>query len=142
MKNYMPGFIISLIFFIILAIVDSHVYSNVMSLNVLVHLLVLHVIFYKHLVTDKKRLPYLIFIFIFIISVFFSLPKLTHAQAKEKGLDNHKINIVETSTILLVDDWNPFASDGAYFFKGYNSKSEEISIIVIPNTGEVIVKNQ
>lgn len=142
MKNYMPGSIISLIFFIILALVDSQVYSNVMSLNVLIHLLVLHVIFYKHLVTDKKRLPYLIFIFIFIISVFFSLPKLTHTQAKEKVLDNHKINIVETSTILLVDDWNPFASDGAYFFKGYNSKSEEISIIVIPNTGEVIVKNQ
>ena len=142
MKNYMPGFIISLIFFIILAIVDSQVYSNVMSLNVLVHLLVLHVIFYKHLVTDKKRLPYLIFIFIFIISVFFSLPKLTHTQAKEKVLDNHKINIVETSTIPLEDNWNPFASRRAYLFNGYNSKSEEISIMVSPNTGKVIVIDQ
>ena len=138
----MPGSIISLIFFIILALVNSQVYSNVMSLNVLFHLLVFHVIFYKLLITDKKRLPYLIFIFIFIISVFYSLPKLTLTQAKEKVQDNHKINIVETSTIPLVDDWNPFDSHSAYFFNGYNSKSEEVSIIVIPNIGEVIVKDQ
>lgn len=142
MKNYKPGVIISLIIFIILALVDSQVYSNVMSLSVLIHLLVLHVVFYKYLVTDKKRLPYLIFIFIFIASLFFSLPKLTHNQAKEKVLDNHKINIVETSTIPLEDNWNPFASDRAYFFKGYNSKSEKISIMVSPNIGKVIVMDQ
>lgn len=142
MKNYMPGLIISLFIFIILALVDWQVYSNVMSLGVLILLLVLQVVFYKHLITDKKRLPYFIFIFIFIISVCFSLPKLTHTQAKEKVLNNHKINIVESSTIPIEDNWNPFSSDRAYFFKGHNSKSEEISIMVSPNTGEVIVIDQ
>ena len=115
-----------------------------MSLSVLITLLVLQVIFYKYRITEKKCLPYFIFVFIFIVSVFFSLPELTHNQAKEKVINNYEMKIVETDTVSIQDNnsWNPFASDRAYFFKGYNSKLEEISIMVSANTGKVIVIGQ
>lgn len=95
MKNYLPGFIISLILFIILAIVNQQIYSNVMSLDLLIPLLVLQVTFYKFFIVDKKRLSYFILICIFFISVLFSLPELTHNQAKEKVINKYEMNIIK-----------------------------------------------
>lgn len=102
-------------------------------------LLVLQIIFCKHLIDDKKRLPYFIFTLIFIASVFLSLPELTHHQAKEQVLNKYEMNIVETDTVPIEDEWNPYIADRAYFFKGNNSKLEELSIIVSANTGEMFV---
>ncbi|MCK1996066.1 hypothetical protein MPH47_02280 [Psychrobacillus psychrodurans] len=145
MKNYLPGFIISLILFIILAIVNQQVYSNVMSLDLLIPLLVLQVTFYKFFIVDKKRLPYFILICIFLITVLFSLPELTHNQAKEKVINKYEMNILKTDTIPIENDniWNPFNPNRAYFFKGYSSNSnKEVSVMVIPNNGMIVVINQ
>lgn len=139
MKNYMSGSLISLITFIILALIDWQVYNHVMSFGVLMPLLVVQVAFYNHLIIHKKRITYFIFVFIFIVSTFFSLPELTHHQAKEKVQKKYEVNIVETGNVLTQDSWNPFASNRAYFFKGENSKLEEISIIVSANTGKTFV---
>ena len=71
--------------------------------------------------------------------VFFSLPGLTYNQAREKILNKHDIDIVETYTVPVEDVWNPFTPNRAYFFEGYNLRLEEISIIVDPENGEVFV---
>lgn len=140
MKKYTPGLIISLIFLILLVLVDWKVYSSVMPLTLPIVLLSLHVIVYKHLIPNKKRLRYFMFSSLLILSVYLSLPKVTHTQAKEKVLNNHSINIVEMSTVPIHRSWNPFVSTRAYFFKGYDSKSEEeISLMVSPNTGKILV---
>lgn len=145
MKNYLPGFIISLILFIILAIVNQQIYSNVMSLDLLIPLLVLQVTFYKFFIVDKKRLSYFILICIFFISVLFSLPELTHNQAKEKVINKYEMNIIKIDTVQVEYDniWNPLIPNRAYFFKGYSSSSDkEVSLMVLPNNGMVVVINQ
>lgn len=145
MKNYLPGFIISLILFIILAIVNQQVYSNVMSLDLLIPLLVLQVTFYKFFIVDKKRLSYFILICIFFISVLFSLPELTHNQAKEKVINKYEMNIIKIDTVQVEyhNIWNPLNPNRAYFFKGYSSSSDkEVSLMVLPNNGMVVVINQ
>lgn len=142
MKNYIPGFIISLIVFIILVLVNWQVYSNVMSFGVLIPLLVANVIFCKYLIIKNKRLQYLIFVIVFVVAVFLSLPELTHNQAKEKVMNNYEMNSVKTGIVPIEgnNSWNPFISDRTYFFKGYDSQlEEEISILVNANTGEVII---
>lgn len=139
MKNYILGFALSLVFLVILIVVNRQVYSNVMSSSVLFHLLVLHVIFCKNLITDKKRLQYVIFVVVFILSVYFSLPNLTYNQATEKVMDTYEMDIVETYTVPVQQEWNPFDPNRAYVFKGVNSKSEEVSIMVSASTGKVFV---
>jgi hypothetical protein len=149
LKGYMPGFIIALIIFIILDIVDSQVYHNVMSFTVIISFLVSYVVFSrhsehsKHTMSAKEQiLRYIIFVCIFLVSVYLSLPGFTYNQAKEKMLNNHDIDIVETYIVPIhSDEWNPFATKWAYWFEGYNSKQEKISIMVIPNTGKVFVKD-
>lgn len=140
LKNYIPGFIISLICFIILTIVNSQIYSNVMSLRLLVLLLVLQILFFKFLLTEKKRLTYLTFIVVFAIILFFSLPELTQKQATKKVIAMHDINIIEITTVptQAIFEWNPFVAERAYFFKG-NKTDKEISLMVNPDNGEVFI---
>lgn len=142
LKDYMPRFIIAAIILVILELVNSQVYNNVMSFTVIIPFLVSFVIIYNHTISAKKQiLRYIIFILLFLVCVYFSLPGLTFNQAKEKVLNNHDITIGETYIVpLYVDDeWDPFITRFAYFFEGRNSKSEKISIMVIPDTGKVFV---
>ena len=44
----------------------------------------------------EQILRYTIFVCIFLVSVYLSLPAFTYNQAKEKVLNNHDIDIVET----------------------------------------------
>lgn len=115
------------------------IYNQVMSFGVLIPLLVLQVIFWKHLISDQKRLPYFIFVLMFIVSVYFSLPQLTFQQAKELVVTNYDIDIVEIDTVPIEDQWNPYRTNSAYFFKGTTAKLEEMTIIVSPNTGNLVV---
>lgn len=142
MKKYIPGFTISLVFLVLLSLIDSQIHKNVMPLSFLITLLVLHVIFFEQLITYKKRLPYLIFAVVFIVSVYFSLPNITYNQAKEKVLLVYELAIVETYTVPLLKEWNPFDPDQAYVFKVVNSSSEEFSIMVSPSTGKLFVIEQ
>jgi len=90
-----------------------------MSLYLLIPLLVLQVTFYKFFIVDKKRLPYFIFICIFLITVLFSLPELTLNQAKEKVINKYEMNILKTDTIPIEFDniWNPFNPNRLTFLK-------------------------
>lgn len=142
LKNYISGFILSFILYIILATVNQQVYNNTMSLDLLMPLLVIQIFFYKYLITMKKRLPYVILVFIFLLSVFFSIPELTQNQSKEKVIHNFEMVIEIDGTVPIIDDniWNPFNSNRAYFFKGYSTKLEkDISVMINANTGKVIV---
>ena len=90
----------------------------------------------------EQILRYTIFVCIFLVSVYLCLPAFTYNQAKEKVLNNHDIDIVETYIVPVeANEWNPFATKWAYFFEGNNSKLERISIMVIPDTGKVFVVN-
>lgn len=116
-----------------------------MSLDLLIPLLVLQVTFYKFFIVDKKRLSYFILICIFFISVLFSLPELTHNQAKEKVINKYEMNIIKIDTVQVEYDniWNPLNPNRAYFFKGYSSSSDKVvSLMVLPNNGMVVVINQ
>lgn len=110
-----------------------------MNLSMLFTLLVLQVIFHKHLIRDKKRLPYLTLMIALIIFVFLSLPNLTSNQAKQKVTDVYGIDIIESSIVPVQKEWNPFEPDSAYLFKGVNAKSEAVSIMVSASSGKMFV---
>jgi hypothetical protein len=148
LKDYVPGLIMALIIYIILELVNWHIYNNVMSLSVVFSILVSYVIISKHNKRSKDNISIkrkisgnIAFGLILIVCVYFSLPGLTFNQAKEKVLNKHDITIGETYIVpLYVDDeWDPFITRLAYFFEGRNSKAEKISIMVIPDTGKVFV---
>ena len=112
-----------------------------MSLKMPIVLSGLHVIVYQQLIPNKRLTRYFIYIGIIILSVFLSLPSLTYKQAKEKVLNNHAMTIMDTGTIPVESCWNPFAPDRAYYFKGKNASSEEIKLMVVPDTGKVLEIN-
>lgn len=140
MKNYLPGIIISLVLLTILFIVDAQIYNNVMSLNVIVTLLVMHVVLSKYWITEKKRYPYIFFVPIFIIGVYFSLPEYTYNQAKAKVENDY--GLMEVNMELVPFDpsgtWNPFASRWGYLFEGWKMDSEDVvSVLVVPHNGRM-----
>ena len=140
MKNYMPGNIISLALLAILFIVDGQIYHNVMSVNVIITLLVMQVVLSKYCITEKKRTPYIIFVPIFIISVYFSLPEYTYDQAKAKVEDDYGLMNVNVELVPFDSSptWNPFASKWGYLFKGRKADSEEVvSVLVVPHNGRM-----
>ncbi|MBO1915569.1 hypothetical protein J4G37_63415, partial [Microvirga sp. 3-52] len=76
---------------------------------------------------------------IVLVCIYFSLPALTFNQAKEIVLNNYDITIKESYNVPLESEWNPFAAKWAYWFEGYNSKQEKISLMVSPDTGKVFL---
>ncbi|WP_210471729.1 hypothetical protein [Sporosarcina sp. 6E9] len=142
----MPEFIIALLIYIILELVNSQVYNNVMSLSVVFSFLVFFVILSKHRKTNKKPISvkrkitgHTILFSIVLVCIYFSLPALTFNQAKEIVLNNYDITIKESYNVPLESEWNPFAAKWAYWFEGYNSKQEKISLMVSPDTGKVFL---
>lgn len=142
MKNYLPGTIISLVLLAILFIVDREIYNNVMAVNVIITLLVLQVVLSKYWITEKKRSPYIFFVPIFIISVYFSLPEYTYNQAKAKVEHDYGLKDVEVELVPFDSsgNWNPFVSQWGYLFKGRDTDSEEVvSVLVVPSNGRMFV---
>ncbi|MCH4828138.1 MAG: hypothetical protein N2A99_05535 [Carnobacterium alterfunditum] len=137
MKDYIPGFILSLVLFVILTVVDSQVYGNVMPLSLLYLLTILHVLMFKILIVEKKRLSYFLFIIFFAIVLFFSIPELTQKEAVEKVVAMHDLDITETTTVPTTNI-NPFRPSKAYLFKGYKV-DEEISVMVSATNGKVFI---
>ncbi|MDN7227966.1 hypothetical protein QWY15_11715 [Planococcus sp. N064] len=138
MKDYLAGAIISLLLFFVLMYVDQTVYRNVMPLNVIIMLLALHVIFFKHLLTEKRILPYLFLIILLVPAVCFSLPALTYHEAQQKILNSYDLEELESILVPLENDsWNPFAASSAHLFTG-KSGSEEITLLVNTMTGEIM----
>ncbi|HSI67315.1 MAG TPA: hypothetical protein VK947_07860 [Planococcus sp. (in: firmicutes)] len=140
MKEFIPGIILSLIGLVLLLLVDSQIYGGVMNLNMMILCLALHVFLLRLFLVDRRWVMYSIFITVFPILLFFSIPDLTQQQAMDKAVALHQIEIKETSKVLTngIDDWNPFNSYNAYHFKG-TAGEEEMSVIVIPDSGRVFV---
>ncbi|MDQ0230201.1 hypothetical protein [Metabacillus malikii] len=142
MKKYILGTIISTIYLIILLLFNERVFNNVMSLNVLITLLIFHIIIVKYCKSIRSFKPYIIFILIFLLCTWFSLPKLTAHQAKNIVIDTYQIDITLDETVPVKSDtWNPFLADRAYYYRGINTKGETIAILVSPNTGETFKLN-
>lgn len=135
MKGYVIGSIISLIIYIVINLINSEVYESVMPLFAITFLLVFHVIFFKGLVIDKKRLTYFGFLVVAAVMFYISIPELTQKQAAQKVLSEYDIEIIEV-THVPTNNTNPLQSSRAYFYRGYVD-GEELLIRVNPNTGEV-----
>lgn len=110
-----------------------------MSFRVLIPLLTVQVIFFKYLLTQKKRIAYLIFVGIFVAALYFSLPDVTQKQATEKVIALHNIDITEATTVTTDArfGWNPFIANGAYFFRG--TKADERISLMVNGHGDVFV---
>ncbi|ETP67975.1 hypothetical protein HF394_16220 [Planococcus glaciei] len=138
MKDYLAGAIISLLLFFVLMYVDQTVYRNVMPLNVIIMLLVLHVIFFKYLLMEKRILPYILLLILLVPAIYFSLPALTYHEAEQKILNSYDLEEMESILVPLENDsWNPFTATSAHLFTG-KSGSEEITLLVNTMTGEIL----
>lgn len=138
MNKYVPGVIISSIFLLFLVVLDRKVYSGVMSINLLILLLSLHVFVYAHLMQrHKHRLRYAVFVCLFVVCTVLSLPKVTQKEAEEITLANHPMHIVVNRTVPLKRDWNPFTPSRAYVFEGTTKGNQSISVLVSPNSGDI-----
>lgn len=141
MRNFL-GTILSLVIFIVLIIFNWKVYNNVMSLSVIIPLLVAHVFAFRSLVTNQRIITYLLFIFVFLICLVFSIPEISYKQAKEEVEKKYQFSInTEGKTPILVNQWNPFLSDTGYLFIGENSEKIKMTLLVNPNTGKIIEIN-
>lgn len=140
MKDYLPGAIISLILMIVFFIVDSQIYKNVMSSQLIITLLVMHVMVFKYLISEKKYGSYLLYVLIFFIAVYFSLPEYTFNQAKTKVENDYSLVDVHVEKVPFdpSGSWNPFNSHWGYMFRGRDMNSEEaVSVLVVPHNGKM-----
>lgn len=113
-----------------------------MPMNVIITLLVMQVVFSKYWITEKKRYPYIFFIPLFVIGVYFSLPEFTFNQAKAKVESEYGLTAVHAENVPLdnLDSWNPFISNWGFIFDGRETDSQEIiSVLVIPHNGNIFI---
>lgn len=140
MRGYIPGAIISLILIIVFFTVDSEIYNKVMPLQLIITLLVLHAMVFKYLIPEKKYGSYLLYILIFIICVYFSLPEYTYKQAKTKVENDYGLVDVsfEHAPFDPYGSWNPFESTWGYMFSGRDTNSDEaVSVLFVPHNGKM-----
>lgn len=125
-------------------IANNQIYGNTMPTSFLITLLVLHVFFLKTLLTEKKLLPYLVFIIVFGGSVYFSLPELTRDEAEEKVILVYGIDITEFEAVPVEnrESWSLFAAKRAYFFEGQNPDTGERLSLLVNDEGDIIDYSQ
>lgn len=133
------GWGISLVIFLVIMVVDQTVYIGVWPSTLPIILLVTHALYFKADVKGKRRVPYWIFVMLFLTILYFSIPQFTYNQVKEIVMDKYEI-INEKEQIIPVMDsgFHPFAFTHFYSFK-VRSKDAEQRVMVNPDTGEIIV---
>lgn len=137
-KTYL-GWGISLVVFLVIMVVDQTVYIGVWPSTLPVILLVTHALYFRGDVRGKRRLPYWMFVLLFLMILYFSIPQLTYNQAKEMVMDKYRITDENEQTIPVMDTgFHPFAYTHFYSFK-VKSGDEEQRVMVNPDTGEIIV---
>lgn len=142
MKNYIPGAIISLVLLVIFFIIDSQIYMNVMPSQFIITLLVMHVVVFKYLIPPKKYGSYLLYVLIFVIAVYFSVPEYTYNQAKAKVENDYSIVDVSIERVPFDTSrsWNPFESSWGYLFSGRDKdrdRDKAVSVLVVPHNGKM-----
>ncbi len=125
-------------------IVNSRIYGNTMPLSFLTTLLVLHVFFFKALLTEKKIFTYSIFIIVFGGSLYFALPELTQDEAEEKVILTYGIDVTEIEAVPVEnkESWSLFAAKRAYFFRGQDPDTGEHLSLLVNVEGDIINYSQ
>ena len=133
------GWGISLVSFLVIMVVDQTVYKGVWPSTLPVILLVTHGLYFRADMKEKRRVPYRIFVLLFLILLYFSLPKFTYKQAEEKVMEKYEI-INENQKIIPVtgSGYHPFALTHFYSFK-VKSMDAELRVMVNPDTAEILV---
>lgn len=109
MKEYGNGILLSLGIAVLLIVINAEVYHGVMTLNLPLVFLALHVLAYRHYLLQKRYGAYCFFILAFGATIFFSLPALTHQQVEAKALSSYDLEEVKATTVPVILSWNPFA---------------------------------
>ncbi|MFT9600449.1 hypothetical protein [Mesobacillus sp.] len=133
------GWGISLVIFLVIMVVDQTVYVGVWPSTLPVVLLVTHALYFKADVKGKRRMPYWIFVILFLTILYFSIPRFTYNQAKEKVIDKYEVINEKEQTIPVMDSgFHPFAYTHFYFFNVKSGDAEQ-RVMVNPDTGKIIV---
>ena len=133
------GWGISLVIFLVIMIVDQTVYIGVWPSTLPVVLLVTHALYFKADVKGKRRVPYWIFVILFLAILYFSIPRFTYNQAKEIVVEKYEIMNEKELIIPVMDPgFHPFAFTHFYSFN-VKTKDAEQRVMVNPDTGEIIV---
>lgn len=137
-KSYV-GWGISVFSFLVIMVADQTLYLGVWPSTLPVILLVTHALFFKEERKRKWKIPYWLFALLFLIILYFSIPKFTYNQAKELVMDKYEI-INEKEQIIPVTDsgFHPFAYTHFYSFKVKIMDTEQ-RVMVNPDTGEIVV---
>lgn len=131
------GWGISLVIFLVIMVVDQTVYVGVWPSTLPIILLVTHALYFKADVKGKRRVPYWIFVILFLTILFFSIPRFTYNQAKEIVVEKYEIINEKEQTIPVMDSgFHPFAYTHFYSFKVKIMDAEQ-RVMVNPDTGEI-----
>ena len=129
----------SLVIFLVIMVVDQTVYVGVWPSTLPVVLLVTHALYFKADVKGKRRMPYWIFVILFLTILYFSIPRFTYNQAKEKVIDKYEVINEKEQTIPVMDSgFHPFAYTHFYSFNVKSGDAEQ-RVMVNPDTGKIIV---
>lgn len=138
MKKYIPGFIISALVFMVIAIVNSQIYDNLMPDSAITMLLTLHVFFFPNLKENRRYKTYAGFVLLVAVVVYICLPNYTQQQALERATAEFEMEVKEMANVPVIGghEWNPLEPDRAYLFRG-NQGGQAISVMVGANDGNV-----
>lgn len=113
MREYGMGLILSMVVFILLLLINTHFYHNVMPLSAPIIFLTIHVMIYSYLIPARRYGAYFFFVLIVVVSIVFSLPEFTHQKAQEQILATYGSEMKLTNLENLPLDRNevlhPFA---------------------------------
>ncbi|CAM3858082.1 PepSY domain-containing protein [Mesobacillus thioparans] len=135
------GWIILVVSFLMIPIIDQTIYKGVWPSTLPIVLLVTHALYLIKDTKQKRRLPYWLFILLFFSILYFSLPKFTYQQAKDIVLKKYEI-IDEKIPIVPVEGtgYYPFAFTHFYSFM-VKSDDTDLRVMVNPDNGKVIILN-
>ncbi|WP_226086760.1 hypothetical protein [Mesobacillus sp. S13] len=137
-KSYL-GWGISLVTFLIIMFVDQTFYLGVWPSTLPVILLVTHALYFRTDIKGKRRMPYSIFVLLYLSILYVSLPDYTYNQAKEIVQEKYEIINEKEQTIPVMDPgFHPFSLTSFYSFK-VKSMDAEQRVMVNPDSGEIIV---
>jgi hypothetical protein len=137
-KSYL-GWGISLVAFLVIMVVDQTVYLGVWPATLPVILLVTYALYFRADMKGKRRVPYWMFMLLFLMILYFSIPQLTYNQAKQMVIDTYEIIDEKEKIIPVIDSgFHPFTYTHFYSFKVRTMEAEQ-RIMVNPDSGEIII---
>lgn len=125
MKDHLISALLSIGLFIGLLLVDTLLYDNLMRTTVLISLIVSHYFSFMIFKNTKKKLPYILYLTLFLTFGILCLPNNTEPAVRNHLEQQYNVEVIDQSHIPIdINPWNLFTPNHAIIYETRNGTGE------------------